>query len=324
MGTDVSVLSGIPTKPSEPLRPAWRELLHRGWATLDPLTDGQLAEAAHAPWQYVENALGVRPARIDVMSVRPVPGATTYTSTDIEAKFHTDITYAIVPPHLQLFICSRPARTGGETVLLDGWQVLDDLRDREPALYDDAFLDITEKPFAVRWFGATVGLRHDNLVFAHSPFAAESKLDEAVAEAVERLGRDSAYRMLLAAGQVLVFNNQRLLHGRSAFADPDRMLVKLHIWLCEPLPAPAALWRPADEARTRLRADRGARNGLPPQLLGIDATPSAEALLRAGIVQETLSARQDDMAATARRLGLPPERVHQWCAEAMAMLSRLP
>jgi hypothetical protein len=321
MGATDHPLSELPTSPSEQSNP-WRDLLGRGWSHLEALDPDRLSGAIANPWKYVEDALGVRPARIDVASVRPVAGASSYTATDTEAEPHTDVTYSIVPPHLQVFICQRPAATGGVTLLVDGWQALDELKATSPGTFESLFYDVGERSFAIRWFGATVGMRHDNLVLAHLSSVASGGDEDELTGAVRRLSQNGGYRTRLVPGQVLAFNNHRMLHGRSAFSDPQRLLTKLHVWLCEPLPARPDLREMAERARSHLRAHPEARNGAPIHLLGIDETPSRESFLRAGIVQETLGAPEQAVAETARRLGLRRTQIVQWCAETMEIACR--
>ena len=56
--------------------------------------------------------------------------------TNLELRPHTDGTYAFDAPGLQLFHCRHFAGSGGESILVDGFRIADELRAADPDAYE--------------------------------------------------------------------------------------------------------------------------------------------------------------------------------------------
>jgi hypothetical protein len=294
-----------------------------GYASLGPFEYEYVEWAEWHPWEFVESELGVRAARVDVARVEPVPGATSFASTAGEAQLHTDITMSVVPPHIELFLCRRPAESGGTSLLFDSWPFVRVLEHSSPELFDSLFTQIAEKAFVLKWAGPTLGLRHGNLVFVHSPIQADERPEEReLIGRMDEAAATDATRLDLDVGEGVIFSNHRVLHGRTAFEDPTRSLLRMHIWLCEPWTAPPDLWRRVAEAAEMFRAVDAARAGFELEDLGLDEPPSSEALFRAGVVQETLGRSETIIDKVAERLGLSSREIRCWLGEAMESLTR--
>jgi hypothetical protein len=145
-----------------------------------------------------------------------------------------------VPASAQVLVCARPAAAGGESTLLDGWGLLRSIGGRDPGLHARLFDERRTIPFYFGDFdGRTLSLRRRHLFFTHSPVV---RATDPLAELL-RPHLESAPQAVLRveAGDVLVVNNHRVLHGRLPFEDTSREMVRLLVWLEAPWRAPADL-----------------------------------------------------------------------------------
>ena len=170
----------------------------------------------------------------DVVS-KPEPNSNAYTA--LRLLCHTDLPNWERPPDYQLLHCLENDANGGDSILVDGFRAAEELRRREPAAYrlltrsaiDFRFQDNESD---IRFRAPTIGLDETGMV-------SEVRFNFAVMDAIsappERVGplcralrafaaviRDPAlechYR--LNPGELLIFDNRRVLHGRAAF-DPS-------------------------------------------------------------------------------------------------------
>ena len=170
----------------------------------------------------------------DVAS-KPEPNSNAYTALGLLC--HTDLPNWERPPDYQLLHCLENDANGGDSILVDGFRAAEELRRREPAAYrlltrfpiDFRFQDNESD---IRFRAPTIGLDEAGAV-------TEVRFNFAVMDAIsappDRIGplcralrafaaviRDPSlechYR--LRPGELLVFDNRRVLHGRGAF-DPS-------------------------------------------------------------------------------------------------------
>jgi hypothetical protein len=236
------------------------------------------SEAAHgAAWEIAEQILG-RPTRmVEFQPIRAVARGRSYASTSADTPLHTDSQrFSGAPPDALIMICARPPQGGGEVILVDGFALLDALSLTDPALYSALFDEPRTIPFVFGDIEApTVALRADALAWTCSPMPPRDPVGRRLA-----LHLDAAPRIVLAprAGDVLVVDNRRMLHGRRAFSDPSRSYARLLAWLDAPLsrsthesraraaatsPAPP----PSPDADRRLRVVLAMIRGVPPGVL---------------------------------------------------------
>ena len=170
----------------------------------------------------------------DVIS-KPEPNSNAYTALGLLC--HTDLPNWERPPDYQLLHCLENDANGGDSILVDGFLAAEELRRKEPAAYrlltrfpiDFRFQDNESD---IRFRAPTIGLDEAGAV-------TEVRFNFAVMDAIsappDRIGplcralrafalviRDPSlechYR--LSPGELLVFDNRRVLHGRAAF-DPS-------------------------------------------------------------------------------------------------------
>ena len=189
-----------------------------------------------------------------------------------ELKPHTDMPSYMWPPSVQLihFLVNRA--DGGESVVVDGWRVLSDLRSDDP----DAFAVLASVPVPFQLFSASedtyavapmVQLDAEDrvAVFRFSnqlacPLDVSADVVEPFYTAYRRLGAmiDSpAYRVVFKAaeGDLLTLHGHRVLHGRLPF-DPGSGARHLQDVYME--------W---DDLMARRRVLRGEHRPLPASML---------------------------------------------------------
>ena len=163
---------------------------------------------------------------------------TAYTSVAIGP--HTDGTYSNDPPGLQMFQCLEFDGSGGESTLVDGFNVAETIRKTDPK----AFKVLSEVKVPAHYLGDGVHLRSEHPIiglddngdlsqiaynnYDRAPFnlgaAPMSEFYRALT-LFHRLINDPAYEisMKLVPGTVLFFDNWRTLHGRYAFKGQRHM-----------------------------------------------------------------------------------------------------
>ncbi len=172
----------------------------------------------------------------DMFDVRSVPGANDLAYTALELGPHTDNPYRSPVPGVQLLHCLTNETTGGLSTLADGAAAAEALRASDPA----AFKVLSETPVRYRFQDKTTELvASATPIVLNAGGAVEgvhisSRLDfvplmsaEALTEyyrarrVFDHMLKDQAFeiRFRLDDGDLVMFDNVRLLHGRTSF-DP--------------------------------------------------------------------------------------------------------
>lgn len=172
----------------------------------------------------------------------PDPNNLAYTS--VALPLHTDLPNQEVPPGFQFLHCLVNQAEGGGSVFADGFAMADDLRREDP----EAFRLLCEVPIPYRFHdehydirlrtpvialddtGRPVELRYNAHIAAifDMPFDTMAAYYRAY-RALMQMTRDPRYRLSfkLESGEMVVFDNRRILHGRDAF-DPSTGYRHLH------------------------------------------------------------------------------------------------
>ena len=167
--------------------------------------------------------------------VRSVPQPENLAYSDLGLGLHTDNPYREPVPGFQALHAIIPSREGGESLFADGFALAEHLRGSAPEAF--ARLAATPVPFHYR-------SQHADL-YAERPLIQLSSRGEVTAvhynsrsiaplrlppedtalfygayRRFAQLLRDARFqlRLRLEAGMLVVFDNQRILHGRSAFS----------------------------------------------------------------------------------------------------------
>jgi gamma-butyrobetaine dioxygenase len=173
--------------------------------------------------------------RVFNVAVNPRPNNLAYTNTAL--GLHTDNPYREPVPGLQILHCLKSA-DGGESLFVDGFAVAETLRQMDA----DAFDQITRTKVEFRFQDAStelstcrplIQLHEDGSIAAvhyNSRSIAPLKLPADSVAVFYRAYRRFALllsdprfqvRMHLNAGDLVLFDNHRVLHGRTAFSSSE-------------------------------------------------------------------------------------------------------
>ncbi|KAI2513838.1 taurine catabolism dioxygenase [Fragilaria crotonensis] len=192
----------------------------------------------------------------DVFHVQAVSRAHNLAYTTIRLPPHQDLAYYESPPGLQLLHCvEQRGVVGGESILVDGLAAAQALREMAPELFE--ILTSTNATFCKQREGADMvsfcphiqlssesheiiginwsppfegPLRHvgscEDFYKAYAAFAClvdknapdnHYALSPQLTKALKEYALEHTYDTLLLEGDMLVFNNRRMLHGRKSF-----------------------------------------------------------------------------------------------------------
>jgi gamma-butyrobetaine dioxygenase len=192
------------------------------------------------PGRLVEIARRIGPIRgsnfgeyYDVVSM-PNPNASADTAMGLEP--HTDLANWASPPDVQLLCCVKNSVIGGESIFCDGFHVAELLREQDP----EAFHLLSTQEIEFRFHDATCDIRARAPAIAldaagrlrevrfnnwlRGPMICAPDRVESMYAALGsfwRLLRDprNQLQLRLGAGELIAYNNHRVLHGRTPF-DP--------------------------------------------------------------------------------------------------------
>jgi alpha-ketoglutarate-dependent taurine dioxygenase len=177
-----------------------------------------------------------------IFDVRVKVDASNLADSQLGLSLHTDNPYRVPQPTLQLLHCLSSSASGGDTLLSDGFRAVEALRHEDAAAlrvlaehpvryrYADASADLTAdvpvvsldvdgRPVSLQVNNRSKGTPTGRPVLVERWYAAYFRLHQL-------LGADDAcVRLRLEDGDAIVFDNGRVLHGRTAFtAEGSRWL----------------------------------------------------------------------------------------------------
>ena len=173
-----------------------------------------------------------------MFDVRSQPQATDLAYTSLPLDPHTDNPYRDPVPGIQLLHCLVNESTGGLSTLVDGHAVVAHLREADPAalrilattpvrfVYRDATTELSHHAPLIELdaAGELVTMRFSpRLDFVPLLPTAVLAAFYAARRTLDRLLRSEHFeiRFLLQGGDLVMFDNRRLLHGRTGF-DPQQ------------------------------------------------------------------------------------------------------
>ena len=220
---------------SETERLGWlNRLLEDGIAFLSgvPAVDGGILEAMALIGQVAETNYG------EVFDVRAVPQPENLAYTDLGLGLHTDNPYREPVPGFQALHTLIAAPEGGDSLFADGFALAEHLRQTAPEVF--ARLTQTSVPFHYRsksadlyaerpliqltCEGVVSAVHYNNRSVAPLKLAAyECSLFYRAYRQFAELLRDPRFQAVTAlrSGDLVLFDNQRILHGRRAFVSAN-------------------------------------------------------------------------------------------------------
>jgi alpha-ketoglutarate-dependent taurine dioxygenase len=223
-------LGALATEPSA--RGEWLlRLVQQGMAFLRdvPATDSGILEAMALAGHVAETNYGL------VFDVRAVPQPENLAYSDVGLGLHTDNPYREPVPGFQALHTLLAAPDGGDSLFADGWAIAAHLRDTEPDTF--AILTRTAVPFhyrsqqadlyaerpliALDCAGSIIAVHYNSRSIAPLRLPpAQCRVFYAAYRRFGELLRERAFQLTtrLAGGELVLFDNQRILHGRTGFA----------------------------------------------------------------------------------------------------------
>ncbi len=213
-------------------RLAWlTRLLQEGLAFLDevPATESAILEAIPLVGRVLETNYG------HTFDVRSVPQPENLAYSDLGLGLHTDNPYREPVPGFQALHVLIASDSGGESLFADGFALAEHLRASAP----DAFAQLTTTAVPFHYRSREADLRAERpliqlslrgeLTAFHYNSRSIAPLDLPAREAARFYGayrrlamllRDRRFQLRthLREGTLVVFDNQRTLHGRTAFS----------------------------------------------------------------------------------------------------------
>ena len=209
----------------------WLESLARfGIARLRdlPNQDGLLEQLVNRIGPIRESNFG----RQYVLEIKDEPDSNAFTSEPLLQ--HIDMPTRETPHGLQFLFCRANTTTGGEGVYVDGFRIAEAIREEQP----EDFKALTEIPWVYknrarqtdyRAEAPAIGLdQHGNLqevrvtAWLRAPLKAELSVQQRAYRAIRtftRYAQNPDYQMIFryVAGDLLAFDNRRILHGRLGY-----------------------------------------------------------------------------------------------------------
>lgn len=194
-----------------------------------PSNDAAILEAVQPIGRVLETNYGL------VFDVRSVPQPENLAYSDLGLGLHTDNPYRDPVPGFQALHALRSSPDGGDSLFADGYALALHLRTTDPAAF--ALVTQTPVPFQYRSKDAelyaerpliqlscrgevrAVHYNSRSIAPLHLP-ARDCAAFYAAYRRFARLLRDPQYQLKckLADGDLVVFDNQRILHGRTAYS----------------------------------------------------------------------------------------------------------
>ncbi len=214
------------------LRLAWlTRLLQQGLAFLSgvPAEEGALLQTMPLVGRVLETNYGL------TFDVRSVPQPENLAYSDLGLGLHTDNPYREPVPGFQALHALIPSSEGGDSLFADGFALAAHLRASDPG----SFARLTRVPVPFHYVSADADLYAERplielsvsgeIAAVHYNSRSVAPLGLAPGETAAfyeayrrfaRLLREARFqlRTRIVAGTIVVFDNQRILHGRTAFS----------------------------------------------------------------------------------------------------------
>jgi Taurine catabolism dioxygenase TauD, TfdA family len=174
----------------------------------------------------VSDLFNLSPLSVKSVLVAPVDGRATIVQGHGDGALHVD-SHPNYVPNIVLMTCFKKSLSGGQSIVLDSWKVADRAAELDPNLF--AYMFLRHKKFAypsLSTYAPTISIRNKSLTFMHS-VGSRDLIGTAFQKLVDQEPKLSFF---MEPGDTCVIDNNRMLHGRSAFVG-DRLLQRTQVWL---------------------------------------------------------------------------------------------
>ncbi len=160
--------------------------------------------------------------------------------TQDELRPHTDGTYSNDAPGLQLLLCTEYSAEGGESILVDGFKIAEKIKNENNQMFnllstinvtgnyigDGVFLKAERPIFKLNKKNELLQVSFNN--YDRAPFRLGHDLTKRFYEGIKKFDliankKEFQWRYILKPGDLLIFNNWRILHGRGSFEGVRKM-----------------------------------------------------------------------------------------------------
>ncbi len=160
--------------------------------------------------------------------------------TQDELRPHTDSTYSNDAPGLQLLLCCHYEATGGESIMVDGFKIAEKIYKENRDLFtllseievtgqyigDGVFLEAKRPIFKLNSNKELIQVSFNN--YDRAAFRMDDEKTLKFYDAIREFdlianNREYQWRHILKRGELLIFNNWRILHGRGSFKGDRKM-----------------------------------------------------------------------------------------------------
>ena len=160
--------------------------------------------------------------------------------TQDELRPHTDSTYSNDAPGLQLLLCCHYKASGGESIMVDGFKIAKKIKNEQKDIYDL----LTKIEVTGQYIGDGVSLQATRPIFRlnsdkeliqvsfnnydRATFKMSEDKTKKFYKAIKEFdlianNKEYQWRRILKPGELLIFNNWRILHGRGSFSGERKM-----------------------------------------------------------------------------------------------------
>lgn len=177
-----------------------------------------------------------------IFDLTPSSSTRTLGNTTRPVPPHTDEAFRYTPPGINVLGCVRPASEGGDSILVDGFNLARLLREECPQAFQmlatsaQSFHRIhpgeldqraRQRVFSLDDRGEVVGVRIHTR--SAGPLDIEPEKVEPYYCAYQQLcslmtSAENQIHFRLESGDTVLFDNHRVLHARQTFSDPNRLL----------------------------------------------------------------------------------------------------
>ena len=160
--------------------------------------------------------------------------------TQDELRPHTDGTYSNDAPGLQLLLCTEYSAKGGESILVDGFKIAEQIKKENNEMFellskinvtgnyigDGVFLKAERPIFKLNKRNQIIQVSFNN--YDRASFRFDNDLTKKFYESIKKFDliandKEFQWRYILKPGELLIFNNWRILHGRGSFEGIRKM-----------------------------------------------------------------------------------------------------
>jgi len=192
--------------------------------------------------EYIANKIGYVRNSIfgDLWSFESNENKADSAYTQEELRPHTDATYSNDAPGLQLLLCCKYIAKGGHSIMVDGFKIAEIIKKENKEIFeilstinvkgnyigDGVFLEAERPIFNLNSNKELFQVSFNN--YDRAPFRFEKELTIKFYEAIRKFdlmanSREFQWRRILKPGELLIFNNWRVLHGRGSFEGTRKM-----------------------------------------------------------------------------------------------------